>query len=205
MPLRDYHLTPEDPADPVVPRRIRHCVDSAGESSSKVIVPAALLARNAVALPGNHAVQIDQGSLCPAHAEPGLAYAHYAVRSPYQWISKALIGWSKVLAAGPETVAAKHGYHYQWLFDSLRGNPAGFFSNPQVIQKALAPAGLSLRPLDYRGGELRHTGPVDHPMRAAKVLMQYLHELASQHGEMLELVNKLHATVERNEGISPLF
>jgi len=57
VPLREYHITPDDPHDIVVANRITHC--SPTSDNTKVIVRGDLIKRQAVIQPGSHAVLID--------------------------------------------------------------------------------------------------------------------------------------------------
>jgi hypothetical protein len=52
------------------------------------------------------------------------------------------------------------------------------------------------------------TRPREHaitPIRAVQVIMQYLYELAAQHGEVMELQGKLGDLIGRSEsGVAPI-
>ncbi len=48
--------------------------------------------------------------------------------------------------------------------------------------------GLITDPIRYLGGPLRHTPPLDEPMRAVRVLIGYAERLARQHGRLAEEV-----------------
>src|ERR1700722_4962842 len=203
VPLRDYHMTADDPSDILVTSRITQCSPT-GETT-KVIVRGDLVARQAVIEAGNHGVLIDNAAKCPLFREPTLTYAHYAARSPYQWLSKSIIGWAKVLAGGQETISAGFSCHYQGLFDLLRTDPQAILRNPGLMRAPTAPAALTRSPITYRGGALKYTDDTDYPMRAVKVTMQYLQELARQHGELLALSKALSGVIGRSEsGVTQL-
>jgi len=200
VPLREYHITPDDPSDILVTSRITHC--SPTSDNTKVIVRGDLIGRQAIIQPGNHAVLIDNATACPTFREPTLSYAHYAVRSPYQWLSKSIIGWAKVLAAGQETINAGNSYHYKEPFEVLRTDPQAILRDPRAMQTPAtptSPAELTRSPICYRGGPLKYTADTDYQMRAVRVTIQYLHELASQHGELLGLANRLSGLIGRSE------
>jgi hypothetical protein len=200
VPLREYHMTPDDPSDLLVTSRITQC--SPTSDNTKVIVRGDLSRRQAVIQPGNHAVLIDNSTTCPVFREPTLSYAHFAVRSPYQWLSKSIIGWAKVLAAGQETVSAGNSYHYKDPFEVLRTDPQAILRDPRMMQTPATPttpAELTHSPICYRGAPLKYTADTDYPMRAVKVTIQYLHELATQHGELLALASKLSGLIGRSE------
>jgi glycosyltransferase involved in cell wall biosynthesis len=194
----EYHPTPNDPSELVVPQRIRF--GNPPTRNIKVIVPAVLIRRQATIQPGNHSVLIDGGKPCPSFTEPTLRYAHFAYRSPYQWISKFVIGWAKVLAAGPETVKAGHNQHYREPFELLRTDPQAILRNPDLMQLRPPPADAALDPIVYRGGSLIYTATPDYTMRAVQVMMQYLFELAGQNGDLREMVNQLGAALVRQDG-----
>ena len=131
-------------------------------------------------LPYAHAVLIDGDTVCAAIREPMLSYAHYAVRSPYQWLSKSIIGWAKVLASGPVNVNAGHSYHYKNPFEMLRTDPRAILRDAALMRMPTTPAERLSDPIVYHGGPLRYSGHTDYQMRAVQVIMQYLHDLAGQ-------------------------
>ncbi len=196
--LRDYLITPDDAPHSLVPCRMTRCQEIS--NNLKVIVKADLLDRHAVIRPGSHGVDVDDGGECESCLEPNLVHAHYPIRSPYQWLSKSVIGWSKVLASGPDMVRTGHAGHYREPFEVLRTDPRQILRNMAFMETLTAQEGLTHDPIAYRGGALRYTEAIDYEMRAVQVIMQYLHDLATQHGEMLELVGKLGDIVRRDEG-----
>jgi len=203
VPLREYHITPDDPRDLVVASRITHC--SQTSDNMKVIVSADLIKRQAVIEPGNHGVRIDNATVCPTYREPTLTYAHFASRSPFQWLSKSIIGWAKILASGSEAINAGFSNHYKDPFEQLRSNPKAILRDPRMMQTPTTPLDLIHSPITYRGGPLKYTADTDYQMRAVQVMMQYLHELASQHGEMLVLASRLSGLIGRSEStVTPI-
>jgi glycosyltransferase involved in cell wall biosynthesis len=194
--LRDYHLTPDDPQDPIVPCRMLHCTPVS--ENSKVVLRGSLIERGLVVQPGSHSARFGDGTECPSDDEAGLTYAHYPTRSAYQWLSKSVIGWAKVVAAGPTMLSSGHAVHYRDPFEFLRTDPGSILRNRSLMEPQNR-SDLRNDPLDYRGDALKYTPPVDYPMRSTQVIMQYLYELAVQHGEMLDLVTKLGDVVRRNE------
>ncbi len=196
--LRDYHITPDDAPHTIVPCRMTQC--SPLTNNTKVIVRSNLLDRRVEIQPGSHGAKIDGGQNCPSFAEDKLRYAHYPTRSPYQWIFKSVSGWAKILASGPERIRTGHSTHYRETFERMRIEPAKLLRNRAFTDTLTTRPGLTHDPIVYRGGEPRYTGPMDHQMRAVQFIMQYLHDLALQHGEMMELANKLSDLVRRDEG-----
>jgi len=195
--LRDYQITPDDAPHSIVPCRMTHCGPIT--DNTKVIARADLLNRRVAVRPGSHSVRIDDGKECPTFHEESLVYAHYPTRSPYQWLSKCVIGWSKVLASGPEMLRTGHAIHYRDTFETLRKTPRKLLRNPAFLETLTARPGLTHDPIAYRGGDLKYTGPTDYPMRTVQVIMQYLHDLATQHGELLEPATKIGDVVRRDE------
>jgi hypothetical protein len=196
--LRDYHATPDDPPHTIVACRMTQCQPIS--DNRKVFVKGTLLDRRVVILPGGHAARIDDGQECPTMLDTALSHAHYPIRSPYQWLSKSVIGWCRVLASGPEMIRTGHATHYRGPFDVLRSEPAKLLRNRALMDTLTTRPGMTHNPIVYRGGELRYTGPIDYQMRTVQFIMQYLHELAVQHGDMMEIANKLGDLVRRDEG-----
>ena len=194
--LRDYHLTQDDPQDLIVPCRMPFCTPTT--DNMKVIVRGNLLHRGLVIRPGSHAAVFPDGTECPSAPEPALTYAHYPTRSPYQWLSKSVVGWAKVVATGPAMVSTGHAVHYRDPYEFLRTDPKLILRNP-VLMQPQPQTDITKDPIAYRGGDLKFTAPTDYPMRAVQVVMQYLHDLAVRHGEILEHVNALCEVVHRGE------
>lgn len=195
--LRDYHVAPDDPQDPIVPCRITHCMPVS--DNRKIIVKGDLSDRGILIQPGAHDVAIDGGRTCPSVLETKLCFAHYPTRSSYQWLSKSVIGWAKILAAGPEIVRSGHSVHYRDPYEYLRTDPQAILRNNLLMQPQVQ-ADLQHDPISYRGGPLKYTGTTDYAMRALQVVMQYLNDLAVQHGQMLETIKQLGDIVRRSDG-----
>jgi glycosyltransferase involved in cell wall biosynthesis len=184
VPLRDYVATPRDLDVVLITGRILHC--KAESTTHKVIVKGNLIGRNIRLQPGSHSVRIDNNRECPSYTEEKLSYAHYPTRSAYQWISKFVIGWAKIKATGPKILETRASYHYQGPFNYLKHNPEAILRNAYHMQMLSNPADLVHDPMIYRGSELVHTPSVDYPMKCVSVIISYLDELATRHGEMLE-------------------
>jgi glycosyltransferase involved in cell wall biosynthesis len=197
VPLRDYCITPYDPDELLVTKRIAHCIPTG--ATLKVVVPAGLIAQRPIIQHGNHGVLINGDNPGPMVTEPTLSYAHYPTRSPYQWISKVVIGWSKVLASADDLKGQGVAYHYRSTFETLRDNPAAIFGSPPAALVPGTPANAQLDPIEYRGGPLKYTVKTDYAMRAVRVITQRLQELAIQHGELLKLANDFRSIVDRTE------
>jgi hypothetical protein len=195
--LRDYHVTPEDPQDAIVPRRMTQCTPAT--DNLKIIVRGNLLNRAILIQPGSHSAHIDGDTECPWVLEPSMYHAHYPARSSYQWLSKSIIGWSKIIASGPEMVRSGHSVHYRDPYEYLRTDARAILRNSSLMEPR-SRSDLMHDPILYRGGDLKYTGTTDYAMRAVQVIMQYLNDLAIQHGAMLETINKLGGLVFHTEG-----
>jgi hypothetical protein len=180
--VREYIPTPaDDPAELLVPARITHA--RAPTDNAKVVARAALIHRGADLQPGGHAIRVAEGEVPWTFLE-GAVHAHYATRSPWQWITKFVIGWSKVLAAGPAMVQSGHSNHYREPFRVLKTAPADILRNPFFMAYRHNEPDLAVDPLPYRGAALRYTRAVDHQMRAVQVLMAHLESLSEHHGRL---------------------
>jgi glycosyltransferase involved in cell wall biosynthesis len=198
--VREYVSSPgDDAAELLVPVRITHA--RALTDNMKVIARGGLLARDADLQPGGHGIRAG-GDDVPWEVLEGVVYAHYAVRSPWQWITKFTIGWSKVLAAGPTTTARGYSDHYREPFRVLKTAPADILLNPYFMQFCHNEAGLMVDPLPYHGIPLRYTRPVDQAMRAVQALMAHLETLSLRHGERVEAeaCRQIAATCVGNAG-----
>jgi hypothetical protein len=114
-------------------------------------------------------------------------------------MTKSIIGWAKVLASGPATVRTGHAYHYQGVFETLRLKPHEALREARTMQAPAPASDQTHSPINYRGGPLKYTAETDYQLRAVQVLMQYLSELAGQHGELLELAARFNGLIGRSE------
>ncbi len=182
--VREYIPAPQDDRfELLLPARITWA--RAPTDNMKVIARGELLERCADLEPGGHGLRIG-GNEVPWDVLDGVVYAHYALRSPWQWISKFVIGWSKLLAAGSKTVAGGFSNHYREPFRVLKTTPAEILRNPFFMAFQHNEAGLTFDPLPYLGTPLRYTSPVDHEMRAVRALMTHLENLSVRYGELAE-------------------
>ena len=166
----------EDPNEPIAPVRMRWR-RIAPTGVAKLCLRGGFGAR-AIIDAGNHGAFLD-GRAMAAAPEPRLRLAHYPSRNGWQNLQKIAVGWLKVLAAGQPALAAGRSRHYLSPFETLRGNP-------QYLQPKLDRAVLEERPLDYRGGALRHTVSAEPAPRALELALRYAEQLARQHGRLLD-------------------
>jgi glycosyltransferase involved in cell wall biosynthesis len=181
--VREFVATPDDDRNELlVTARITRA--RAPTDNLKVIARGSLLRRGARLWPGGHSVRFGEDEV-PWQRLDGILYAHYASRSAWQWLSKFVIGWSKVLAAGPAEVKAGSSVHYRDPFRLLRTSPEAVLRNPAFLEMRQTHDGLVIDPLRYRGTPLQYTNPVDHQMRAVQALMTHLEKLSLHHGELM--------------------
>ena len=179
--VREYIPSLEDdPAELLVLARIRRAYDPT--NNVKVIARGNLLGSGGDLRPGSHSIHV-RGHEVAWQILEDVVYAHYATRSSWQWVTKFVIGWSKVLAAGEPTVTAGHSRHYRDPFRLLKNDPAAILRNQYLLESRQG-AGMATDPLPYRGGPLRYTTPIDHQMRAVQSLLTHLERLSMHHGEL---------------------
>ncbi len=180
--VREYVPSAMDnPDELLVPARVtyaRHPSDNL-----KVMMRGELFRRDASLLPGGHGVLLNGEKIEP-RLDQDLIYAHYGLRSTWQWISKFAIGWSRLLAAGSAVAASGLAYHYRAPYEALLQQPQSFFNDPAQFDSRIFEPNLLYGPAPYRGGDLRYTKPFNHAARAAGVLMHHLDTLAKRCGEL---------------------
>lgn len=122
VPWRTYVPMPHDDAgERNVLRRMRHRRQSEPLALAKVVVPSAVAARPGLALSiGNHeVVDARSGGELPSMPAPGLALAHFPVRSEEQLRVKVLGSWPLYLAIPDRRY--DQVFHQRVLFDELSG------------------------------------------------------------------------------------
>jgi hypothetical protein len=181
--VREYVTTlHDDVLETLVPRRIIHAHPES--DNYKVMISGELVRQRVVLHAGAHDASFPEDGPIAWSYVADLVYAHFAVRSPWQWISKFTIGWSKVLAAGPATVAAGHAQHYREPFEKLKTSPAHILLDPHYMAGGQMTANLDVEPIWYRGGVLRYTKQVDYSMRAVSALMVHLESISVQYAKL---------------------
>lgn len=196
LPLVNYFDTAaDDPAEPVVPRRLRWRVRAAPDVF-KVIVRGGLGARARVGA-GNHSVRVD-GAAAPVEFLPGVSLAHYPRRSGWHDLQKSVVGWLKVLASGAEAVGSQYSQHYRTPFERLRDEPGGLLRNPGYLAQPVDRERMVEDPIDYRGGALRHIAPPDPAMRSLSNVLHHAEALARAHGRLLDESAEARALVVRS-------
>jgi hypothetical protein len=193
---RHYIACPDDDQRvQVPPQRIIHA-QRQPTGYLKIILAAALLVEGVEIQPGFHSATMPDGSECGWAREDRILLAHYSERSPWQWITKFVVGWSKVLAAGAETVSAGHADHYRTPFSILRDWPPQILREPMHMEQRHGRTDLQRDPIDYRGGALRYTPPTEPQMKMVQSLLAFVEALATQHGRLLTQSAEARALVD---------
>lgn len=139
-------------------------------------------------------VEIENGSHFVKHngqrltgiSLPGLYLAHYAERSVYQYFSKIIRGWGKVLATGVSEIQKKTAIHYKSAFDKLKWNPEAFVRDKHFMEFKKNSQNFVDDPIEYKGGELKYTPRNDELARSIRSLMGFLEHSMIQHGRILD-------------------
>jgi hypothetical protein len=185
-PMVVYHATErDDPGQIIVPVRLRERLS--GVRAFKAIVRG-VADRRVVIDAGGHDVLVDGAEIEPWGEARGLRWAHYPERSPWQYVSKIVIGWCKALAVGKEAIENNYSHHYGGAYGWLKDDPAHIFRNPRFLAFRNDPGDLVGDPIDYKGGSLRHTPAGDPQMRMVRVMADYFDQLATRHGMLLDEV-----------------
>lgn len=175
----------DDAAELVVPRRIRYRT-TARSSYSRLFVRTARVAEGMVISAGAHLVQVG-GVDAPTVPLDDYSLAHYARRNGWQELTEILVGRLSVLATGPTWASSEINGQYTGTYDALRADPSEILKDGHFAQAASQHrSDLAEDPIRYTGGDLRYTVAGDARVKAAKCLLGYVHELATQHGKLLE-------------------
>ncbi len=144
---------------------------------------------------GNHGAHLGERALV-FPAEPRLKLAHYPRRDGYQNLQKIVIGWLKVLATGQAAVTQGISQHYRSPFETLRDTPERLVKNPAYLAAEMSAVRTVHDPIDYRGGPLRYTKPVDPGLRALQLTLRHVEQLAEDYGALLDNLPAARQLVE---------
>ena len=185
LPRAAYHPMPDDDAaDLLVPRRIRRREPQL-QPVAKVVLRASLAAQNLTLGAGSRDA-IRDGQYLPAPISGELALAHFPRRSACQQAARHVLGRLKVIAAGQAAADDNSSLHYNRIFEAIRDDPAALLRDPGFLSPEAPEGGLVEDPIDYLGGELRHTLPGDAAMKALAGLAAFGEALAAQHARLLD-------------------
>ncbi len=183
--LANYHAAPgDDPADLLVPRRMRHRAASMPEVWKVVARGRGAPAGTTVA-DGNHEVLVG-GAAGPSRRSDAWRLAHFPSRHPLQLITKAVLGRLKVLAGGQAAEAAGFSAHYTRFLDTMRDEPHVLLRDPAVMNSLDAGIPVVLDPMAYAGGPLTLTRAEDPALRAIRLAIAAAEMLARRHGRLLD-------------------
>ncbi len=183
LPLVNYYTTlQDDPAERLVPARIRHRI-RAPHGVSKMFIRGRL--PEAQILDGNHAA-IVEGRDARMAPLPGASLAHFPSRAGVQMLAKAIIGRLKVLAGGAEARPEAMSAHYTRFLQIMRDDPGHLLGDPNFMGGGNAGLDLIEDPIEYRGAPLTHTPPVDANLHAVRAMAHAAEALAVAHGRLLD-------------------
>jgi glycosyltransferase involved in cell wall biosynthesis len=176
----------DDPAELTVPLRMRYREKPAGLALSKMFVRGGLAsaAFNTMIEAGQHEVLID-GEMIRPFGDHALSLAHYYRRSPWQTMSKSVLGYLKVSASPKSERDKTRSVHYNDVFRFLRDDPEHLFG-PGFLTPDYAEVGPELDPLPYHGGPLRYTPRTDPRFKAIRVLTAFAEQLAQAHAHFID-------------------
>jgi hypothetical protein len=185
MPNLTYFDHPtDDPAEPVVPLRLRYRQKPDPHTPSKVFARGVLAGMDIVIDAGQHAVLLN-GQQVKDFTDHQASLGHYYRRSAWQTISKSVLGYLKVTAAPKSERDMNRSVHYNDIFRFMRDDPAHLFQ-PGFLNPTYADMDLELDPLPYHGGPLRYTPDTDPRFKAIKVLTAYAEQLAQAHAHFID-------------------
>jgi len=170
----------DDPADRVVPTRLRHRV--ANLSNVWKIFLRGTLQGEVLVGAGNHGATVD-GQALPCQYTEAARLAHFAVRSSWQDLAKFVVGRLKVLATDAD---APFNSHYNHPFELLLHRPAELLNAAHLSPADPVGAALVDDPIRYEGGALRYTFDTDYRMKAVQSILSYAERLARHHGKVFD-------------------
>lgn len=185
--LINYVTSPDDdPLQPIVPRRM-NWRNRTPLDVDKIAVRGGLAAHGLTVRSGQHSAFCETKQLTSL-LETKVLLAHFPERSLWQKISKNMIGWLKVNAAGSSVVESGSSYHYRDMFERILYMPTSVLTNPSHVEPRLDKANNTFHPLPYQGSVLRYFIPQDPRMKAIQVITRYAEDLAKQYGRLMEEV-----------------
>jgi glycosyltransferase involved in cell wall biosynthesis len=185
LPNLTYFDSPrDDPAEPIVPVRMRYRENPSERLLSKIFARASLVANNVTIDAGQHEVLYDGKPIQP-YGDHRLSLGHYYRRSAWQAISKSVLGYLKVTAAPRSERDKKRAVHYNDVFRFMRDDPGRIFE-PGFMNPTYDNLNLVEDPLPYLGGPLRYTKITDPRFKAVRVLTAFAEQLAQAHANFID-------------------
>ncbi len=166
----------------------------------KVIVRGDIGADRVTVDAGNHFIFVD-GSPVESMKQFIVPLAHFPSRSPYQWAAKAVTGRLKVLGAGQREREQDRASHYNDAFEHLKWHPQAYIAGlAERFERTKTSPDLVDDPIDYLGGELIYTQPVDYGWRALSLTLAMMEKMATTLGATIDANAALRANVDSGLG-----
>lgn len=185
----------DDQSENVVPLRVNQMLPEPNDY--KIIVCKRLVELNGGVHHGSHGAKIPADSDGVEILDDTLRVCHYGERSPAQFVSKVVRGWTKVLTSGPTVVERGHAGHYRGPFEIFRDRPQDLMRNDWFLHRKNEHPNLVMSPMPYRGGPLRYTPQNDPEMQAVRALFGHLSDVCTRYGELIEAVPEARAYSEK--------
>ncbi|RVU16122.1 glycosyltransferase family 2 protein [Methylobacterium oryzihabitans] len=185
IPMVNYNYTRQDNKEEIiVPQRTTKRQEP---TTSYKIIARAMPDLSMITIDnGSHDVLIDGVQTDKSIIENNLWLAHYSERHPLQIVAKFFKGWAKVLAAGQTQVDSGVSWHYKGPFYMILQDPATLLRNEWFMTRKNESPDLIEDPIAYKGGALKYTAVPETEMIVAKSLAGYIHDIAVQHGRLME-------------------
>ena len=177
-------LPADDLQEPVVPLRMRRRERNAEAPIYKILLRGHLATSGATVDAGQHQAFLD-GQSVPSLFDHPLVLGHYYRRSAWQLVSKSVMGYLKVIAAGGRERNQGRSFHYKGLFEVMRDAPENVLAD-HFLNADYSEVDLIEDPLPYLGGRLRYTEITDPRFKAIRVLIAYSEQLAESHGNFID-------------------
>jgi hypothetical protein len=174
----------DDPAEPVVPLRMRYRQKRTPDVPLKMFARGMLAGMNITIDAGQHAVLLNDQRV-KHFADHQLSLGHFYRRSPWQAMSKSVLGYLKVTASPKSERDMNRSVHYNDVFRFMRDDPERLFQ-PGFLTPDYAEVAPELDPLPYHGGPLRYTPRTDPRFKAIKVMTAFAEQLAQAHAHFID-------------------
>ncbi|MBU6449115.1 MAG: glycosyltransferase family 2 protein [Rhodospirillales bacterium] len=199
IPMVSYVVTELDnDKEELVTKRMTRRIKEISDWPWKVLIRTSVDSNLVEIENGSHFVK-HQGQRLTGILLPGLYLAHYAERSVYQYFSKIVRGWSKVLATGASEIQKKTAIHYKGNFDRLKWNPELLVRDKHFMEFKKSSQNFVEDPIEYKGGLLKYTPQNDELVRSIRSLMGFLEHCMIQHGRILDQFPDAREEVRRWE------
>ncbi|HEX4507087.1 MAG TPA: hypothetical protein VH722_15260, partial [Alphaproteobacteria bacterium] len=190
-----FDLPTDDQGERTVPKRMKMRDRLPHHSNFKILARGSLANRNVFIDAGQHKALID-GEVVSPYLDRQLVLAHYPRRSAWQMISKSIMGYLKVIAAGQSELQQNRSIHYKNIFQAMRDGPKGLLE-PNFVNDTYDDRDLVEDPIPYLGKPLRYTPAGEPLLKAIRVLTAYAEQLAEHHGMFIDTNEGVRMQAER--------